>query len=44
MHNPRPLTEDEEIEFDEAIDRLHVFDAATGRNVLPLRPAATGAH
>jgi multiple sugar transport system ATP-binding protein len=44
MHNPRPLSEDEVIEFELAIDRLHVFDAATGRNVLSPRPAAIGAH
>jgi multiple sugar transport system ATP-binding protein len=34
MHNPRPLREDEVMEFELAVDRLHVFDATTGENVL----------
>jgi multiple sugar transport system ATP-binding protein len=34
MHNPRPLREDEIMEFELVVDRLHVFDAATGENVL----------
>ncbi|MHB1109439.1 MAG: ABC transporter ATP-binding protein [Devosia sp.] len=34
MHNPRPVGIDERLEFVLAVDRLHVFDAATGVNVL----------
>ena len=30
MHNPRPVQSDERLEFAPAVDRLHVFDAASG--------------
>ena len=34
MHNPRPVASDERLEFELAVDRLHVFDAESGNNVI----------